>query len=215
MNAKKLILAVIFLGFIPICLCGCFEEESPFIVEETIDLLTPNGIYELILFKGMDSALQKIDFSKYSEKKIYYEVQEIIDGYLDNVVSVAIDQRFSDIKANKLIINKSEENKDRSDDELKKETEYDYDLYFTVPVTGVYYYDGFIKKHFISYVSINLVEKPKNGLMKTYSSGIINTEFDQFIPSRYFLISMWVLLISVILSIMGLTILKIYFLKGG
>jgi len=210
MKAKKFILAIIFLGFIPICLCGCFEEESPFIVEETIDLLSPNGIYELILFRGMDNALEKIDFSKYSEKKIYYDVQKITDGYLDNVVSVAIEQKFSDIKVNKLIVNKSEKNKDRSDDELKEETEYDYDLYFTVPVTGVYYYEGFIKKHFTSYVSINLLEKQKNGLVKTYSSGIINTTFDQFIPSRYFLISVWVLLIAVILSIMGLTISKIY-----
>ena len=50
MKAKKFVLTIILLGFVTIGLGGCFEEKSPFIVEERIDLITPNGIYELILF---------------------------------------------------------------------------------------------------------------------------------------------------------------------
>lgn len=181
----------VLLGILAFAVCGCFEEESPFIVEETIDLQSPNGIYETILLNGAKEAFEKIDWEKYKSKDIYFEVQEINDGYLDNVVSALIEHKFLEINGN--ILAETKEGEEKAD--------HDYDVYITIPVSGVYYYEGFFKRHYVSYVMLNLFETQKDGSEQKTSSGLIETEFDKFIPSRILVISLWVIIAAIIIML--------------
>lgn len=209
MKKIKLFLKFVLVAFISMNLSGCFEEQSPYLVESTIDLQNPNGIYELLLYKGMQEAFEKIDWGRYQNKKIFYCVEEITDGYLDNVVSALADHKFLAVGGKILVVNKAGENKDKSEKEIKKEMEYDYDVYITVPISGVYYYEGFFRRNYIAYVMINLFEKQKSGSEHNFSSGIIEKRFDQFIPSKVFTVCAWVLILSGII----LSIIKILFKK--
>ena len=182
-------------------LSGCFREESPYLVENTIDLQSPNGIYEKLLYEGVQEAVKGIEWNKYKSKKIFYSVQEITDGYLDNVVSSLMDHKFVEVGGDVLFVDKSEENKDKTDAEIKKETDYDYDVYITVPISGVYYYEGFFGRNYVAYVMVNLFAKQKDGTEYNYSSKIIEKKFDKFIPSRVCIVSLWVLLLSTVIML--------------
>ena len=197
------------LGIIVFTISGCFEEESPFKVENTIDLQSPNGIYEVLLFNGAKEALTQIDWGKYKNKNIYFKVQEINNGYLDNVVSALAEHKFLESQGNILTICKTGENKDKTDNQIKKESDYDYDIYITVPISGVYFYEGFFKRQYTAYVMLNLFEKQKDKPEDKISSGLIEKKFDKFIPSKIFITSIWILIIAVIV----LFILKILFKK--
>ncbi len=196
----------LLLGIIVSTLSGCFEEESPFKVESTIDLQSPNGIYEVLLFNGAKEAFEKIDWGKYKGKNIYFEVQEINDGYLDNVVSALAEHKFLESQGNILAISKTDENKDKTDSQIKEGSDYDYDVYLTVPIAGVYFYEGFFKRHYIAYVMLNLFEKRKDGAEYKTSSGLIEKKFDKFIPSKIFVTSIWVLIIAVIILFISKTL---------
>ncbi|MBU1086949.1 MAG: hypothetical protein KKD05_05450 [Candidatus Omnitrophica bacterium] len=182
-----------------LCLSGCYEEQPPFLMESKADFQSPNGIYEILLFEGAKEALEKIDWSKYENKKIFYDVQQITDGYLDNVVASLVEYKFLELGANLLQINKTEDNKDKTDTELKKEHPYDYDISITVPIAGVYYYEGFLRRNYVSSVMVNVFVKQKDGVENNFSSGIIEKKFDKFIPSKTFIVSLWIILLSIII----------------
>lgn len=205
----KKITKFLMLGIIVFTISGCFEEESSFKVESILDMESPNGIYEVLLFNGVKEAFEKIDWGKYKSKNIYFEVQEINNGYLDNVVSALVEHKFLESQGNILTISKAGENKDKTDGQIKKESDYDYDIYITVPISGVYFYEGFFKRQYVAYVMLNLFEKQKDKSEYKISSGLIEKKFDKFIPSKIFVTSIWILIIAVIM----LLILKILFKK--
>lgn len=208
-ECMKKITKFLLIGIIVLTISGCFEEEFPFKVENTIDLQSPNGIYEVLLFNGVKEAFEKIDWGKYKSKNIYFEVQKINDGYLDNVVSALVEHKFLESQGNILTISQTGENKEKTYGQIKKESNYDYDIYITVPISGVYFYEGFFKRQYIAYVMLNLFEKQKDKSEYKISSGLIEKKFDKFIPSKIFVTSIWILIIAVII----LLILKILFKK--
>ena len=197
---NKIFAMCVLLG-VMLVVSGCYQEESPYLVESTIDLQSPNGIYETLLYKGAQEAFNKIEWSKYKDKKIIYSVQEINNGYLDNVVRSLVDYKFIEVGGSIVTINKSGENKDKPEREIKEGINYDYDVAITVPVSGVYYYEGFLRRNYVAYVMINLFAKQKNGSEYKCSSGIIEKKFDKFIPSKVCIVGLWVLLLAIVISI--------------
>ena len=182
-----------------ICLSGCYDDQSPFLMENKVDLQSPNGIYEILLFKGAEEALKKIDWSKYKDKQIFYSVPQITNGYLDNVVNSLVHYKFLELGANILYVNRTEDNKDKTDKELKKEQKYDYNIDITVPISGVYYYEGFFKRNYVASVMVNVFAEQIDGTEHNFSSGIIEKKFDKFIPSKTFIVSLWIILLSIVI----------------
>ena len=209
MKGIKLYSKLVLLSILLISVSGCFEEQSPYLMESKIDLQNPNGIYEVILYRAVQEAFKQIKWDRYQDKKIFYDVQEITDGYLDNVVAALVEHKFLEAGGKILIVDKTGENKDKSEGQIKRETIYDYDVYITVPITGVYYYEGFLKRNYVAYVMVNLFEKQKDSSERSYSSGVIEKKFEKFIPSKVCIVSLWVLLLSVVI----LLITKILFQK--
>jgi len=204
-----------FLGFVGLCgvllsTSGCFEEASPYLVENTIDLQSPNGIYEGLLFGAAKEAFDKHDWAQYKDKKIFCDVTHITDGYLDHVVSALVMSRFVDAGALILTVNKSGKNADKTDAELKSAVPYDFDVSISAPVSGVYYYEGFLKRNYYAYVMASILSKKKDGTEDRFSSGIVKKKLDRFIPSKVFVVSVWVLLVSMAVLLFA----KLLFLKN-
>jgi len=204
-----------FLGFVGLCgvllsTCGCFDEASPYLVENTIDLQSPNGIYEVLLVDVAKKAFDKHDWAQYKDKKIFCNVTHITDGFLDNVVSALVMSRFVDAGATILTVNKSGKNADKTETELKSAVPYDFDVSISLPVSGVYYYEGFLKRNYYAYVMASILSKKKDGTEDKFSSGIVKKKLDRFIPSKVFVVSVWVLLVAMAIMLFA----KLLFFKN-
>ena len=204
LKMKKIVFLrkLVLLCLVTLCLTGCNEEKSPYLMESNADFQSPNGIYEVLLVKGAKEALAKFDWSKYKNKQIFYAVPEITDGYLDNVVASLVEYKFLELGSNILQVKRTEEDKGKSDQELKNEQKFDYDIYITVPISGVYYYEGFFGRNYVANVMINAFVKEKDGTETNFSSGIIEKKFDRFIPSKIFILSLWIILLSIIIALL-------------
>ena len=88
------------------------------------------------------------------------------------------EHKFLEVGGKILVISKTGENKGKSTAEIKKATDYNYDIYITVPISGVYYYEGFLKRNYVGYVMVNVFEQQKDGTAHKYSSGIIEKRFN-------------------------------------
>ncbi|HPA18620.1 MAG TPA: hypothetical protein PLU30_12790 [Verrucomicrobiae bacterium] len=178
-------------ALVTVALTGCIDDEPRLLMENTIDLVSPNGIHEVLLLGGLNEALGKIDWTKYANKNVYVDTFTTCDGYADKVLHTAVKSKLHAVGANILTITKSEENKDKSDEELKRETEYQYDLTFTAPVSGVYSYEGFFSRQYVAHVMVNLVEAQKGNGGRVMSGGLIEKRFQTFIPGQIFVVSCW------------------------
>ena len=210
MSKVSLCLGVAALCCVLLSTSGCFDEASPYLVENTIDLQSPNGIYEVLLVDAAKKAFDKHDWAQYKDKKIFCNVTHITDGFLDNVVSALVMSRFVDAGATILTVNKSGKNADKTETELKSAVPYDFDVSISLPVSGVYYYEGFLKRNYYAYVMASILSKKKDGTEEKFSSGVVKKKLDRFIPSKVFVVSVWVLLVAMAIMLFA----KLLFFKN-
>ena len=89
------------------------------------------------------------------------------------MVSALVSHKLLEAEGNILTIVKTKENKAVPIDILKQETDFDFDLYITVPVSGVNTYEGFLTTNHSAYVVMKLYEKTRDGSENNYTSGVI------------------------------------------
>lgn len=176
-------------------LVGCFEDtRGVYFVENQSDLINPNGIYRHLLNQGIENALQKIDLSRYRGKVVHYNVEEITDGVSENMLKAHLDAKLSALNTKGVSAATNDKGQKVPDVDSA-----DFQLSFKVPVSGIHEYQGFVKNVISSYVLVTLLAKTKDGGTEIYSSGVVETKLDKFIPSRFFIAAMWTLIVGLIL----------------
>ncbi len=191
-----------FILFLVPLLTSCSKDHGSTILSSytPVDLIDPNGAYELVLYEAISIGIDNIDFEKYSGKKVICTVSNYDNMYINSMFENTVNYYLANNGAQ--IINKVPDNE-------KSDIQYDYVLDFSIPVCGVHEYTGFIKNKMDANIIINIIETDRNNNVSSFSSGLIHHQYRYTMYNSYVIFSFWFVVLLIPVCVYFLFIFKI------
>lgn len=162
---------------------GC-DVETRYSLENQTEFLPESGPSQYVMLQSMSEAMNDLDFSRYSNKKVYFEVV----GGTSNTGLLAqnfVDSRLRQAGAT-ILTRLTDEEKEKG---LKEEPG-DFELAFLVSACGVHAFDGLLRRNIEGFTIIGLNETVPKGSIRVLSGKLHRYRYEGWIFSPYFIIAL-------------------------